>query len=732
MAVRTDLRSEKSRAVIKHLDAGFLGRRRVKLIHQTERAECGLACLAMVANYHGLDVDLATLRNRFTPSMRGVTLKTLVANADELGLLPRPVSLPLQQIVNLQTPAILHWNFNHFVVLAKINNRSATIYDPEGHCREIQVAELVKHFSGVALELSPGADFKPLRQKVQLNLSQLWSNVYGANQAIAQIIILSLVMQIFVVASPYYMQLALDSALPALDYSLLTVLAIGFALFTLISAGAIFLRDFVLLQAGNSLGLGLSVNVAKRLFKLPVPWFEKRHIGDILARFQSVHPIRHFLTEGATAALLDGVLAIFVLVVMFFYSLALSILALLAFLCYASIRLITFSLQRRANEDAIVAGGKEQSTLIESLRGMTTLRLFNKELDRHIIWQNRLVDSVNSGIRLGRLEAWQSLASNLIFGLETVVSIWLAVSFAIDGGFTVGMIFAFTAYKAQFLGRSSALVDHWISYRMLGLHLERLSDIALAKQDISFEETGSTAALKGAIELRSVCFRYSVSDPIVLDNIDLRVEAGDHIAITGQSGGGKSTLVKILLGLIVPDHGEVLIDGLPMKVFGFKNYHQQVGAVLQDDHIFTGSLADNVSFFEQAGDRERIVRACRAAAIHDEILAMPMGYDTLVGDMGSTLSGGQRQRLLLARALYREPRILILDEGTSALDSTREQLVNLAVADLGITRIIIAHRLETILSAKRVYRLQDQRLSDVTDEFDRRRDKWLGTTGAVT
>jgi len=512
------------------------------------------------------------------------------------------------------------------------------------------------------------------------------------------------VMQAFVLASPYYMQVAIDRALPALDRDLLTVLALGFGLFTLINVAASLLRSFVLLSAGSSLSYGVAANVARRLFRLPVSWFEKRHVGDVLSRFQSITPIQQAMTQGAVAAVIDGALAILILVVMFFYSATLTLIALVAFALYALVRFISFSFQREAQEETIVQHSREQSMLIESIRGIVTLRLFNRESARHAQWQTKLTDAVNADIGLARIGIWQQVANTLIFGLETILAIWLAIGFVIDGGFSVGMVFAYIAYKTQFLTRAASLIDQGIAFKMLGLHLERLSDIAMADQDPSFAKSlPPKAELKGRLELRNIRFRYSPSDPLVLDGVDLVVEPGEHVAITGPSGGGKSTLVKIILGLLEPDEGEVLVDGVPLDRFGHKNYHDQIGAVLQEDSLFAGSLADNIALFDDALDMERIVASAQAAAIHEDIARMPMQYETLVGDMGSTLSGGQKQRVLLARALYRQPKLLVMDEGTSHLDAAHEHAVNAAVAKMGVTRIIIAHRAETIAAAGRLF-----------------------------
>jgi ATP-binding cassette, subfamily B, bacterial CvaB/MchF/RaxB len=682
------------------LHTGFTSQSRVRLIRQTEMTECGLACLAMVAGVHGLDVDLGTLRRRFQPSMRGSSLKSLIGIADQLCLTSRAVKLPLESVKDLHVPAILHWDLNHYVVLERVKAGKALIHNPDGRSKWYGVDELSDHFSGVALELRPADNFEPNRQRERLKLSQLWRRMSGLKRALAQTLVLSLVLQGFVLASPYYMQVALDSALPALDKNLLAVLALGFGLFTLINAGATLLRSFVLLSAGSAMAYGIASNVARRLFRLPVSWFEKRHVGDILSRFQSVAPIQQALTQGAVAAVIDGALAVLILAVMVFYSVKLTLIALAAFALYAIVRAVSFALQRDAQEHSIIASGKEQSAMVESVRGIVTLRLFNRETSRHALWQSRLADSVNASIQLSRVGIWQTVANTLIFGIENILTIWLAVGFVISGGFSVGMVFAYLAYKTQFTQRGSSLIDQAIAFRMLGLHLERLSDIALADQDVSFAQTPvARQELKGRIELRDVRFRYSPADPYVLDGVSLVVEPGDHVAITGPSGGGKSTLAKIILGLLEPESGEVLVDGVPLRQFGYANYREQVGAVLQDDHLFAGSIADNIALFDDSPDMQRIVSAAAAAAIHDDIARMPMGYETLVGDMGSSLSGGQKQRVVLARALYRAPRILVMDEGTSHLDTELERRVLEILRQVAVTRIVIAHRSAAIESA---------------------------------
>ena len=694
------------------IDMGMIGRRRVRLIRQSEAAECGLAALGMVANAWGHDVDLGALRRRFGVSSRGIGLRGLMQTADAMGFTARPLKTGVGGLGSLQLPAILHWNMNHFVVVTKVAKGRAFVLDPAQDGRWHDAESLSRHFSGVALELRPTTNFTPLKETHRLRLTQLWSHASGLKRSMAQVAMLSIVLQAYALASPYLLQLAVDQALPAFDADLLAVLAIGFGLFTIVNGGATLLRSFVLLASGTALSFGIASNVARRLMRLPIAWFEKRTVGDVLSRFQSVQPIQKLLTESAAASAIDGLLAVLTLALMLAYSPLLTLIPVVALALYIAVRLLTLPAERRAENERITAAGREQSAMIETLRGIVTLRLSGREIMRHAVWQNKLSESLGANYAHERIRAWQAAASALLSGLEIVILVWLGVLAVIHGGFSVGMVFAFLAYRLQFATTTKTLTDRFIDLRMLSLHLERLSDIALTEEDRGFFEPElGERELRGEIELKGVVFAYGVHEPQVLRGLNLHIAAGEHVAITGTSGGGKSTLAKILLGLTDPTAGEVLIDGTPLAAWGRRAFREQIAAVLQDDLLFAGTIAENVAGFTEI-DPARLEEAFKAAAISEDIARMPMQHLTLVGDMGSSLSGGQRQRILLARALYRRPKLLLLDEGTAHLDTEHERAVNAAVASLGITRVIIAHRRETIEAADRVVTLRDGQAFD--------------------
>jgi ATP-binding cassette subfamily B protein RaxB len=693
----------------------FTGRARLPVILQTEVAECGLACLAMVAAFHGHEFDLNTMRRRFPISAKGVTLKGLIDVASRLGFSSRPLRLEPVHLKELRLPAILHWDLNHFVVLKSVGRSKVTIHDPAVGLRSYDFNELSKHMTGVALELTPTPKFEKKREIERLRIGALIGRVAEFGRALGQALILSVIVQLFVLASPFYMQIAVDDVVAKGDSGLLVALAVGFGLFTLINVAATALRSFVSLQLGNVVSFQMAVGLFHHLMRLPLPYFERRHIGDLISRFAATYPIKDLITEGLVAALVDGVMAIATLALMLVYSWLLALVSLAAIVLYVTLRLAAIGALRRRTEDQIQARAREDSTFIETVRAVQTIKLFGREAEREGLWQNRYAAFVNAGIKLGRLQINFKAANDLIFGIENVTAIYLGARLAIDGALTIGMLFAYMSYKQQFLDKMARLIEKMIDLRMLDLYLERLGDIALAERERGLDTASHSARpLVGAIEARDVSFRYAETEPYVLEDATLRIEPGEFVAITGPSGGGKTTLMKLMLGLFEPASGEILIDGYTIGALGVATLREQVGVVMQDDQLLSGSIQENISFFDSTVDPAWVQRCAEAAGIHNDIMRMPMGYHTLVGDMGGALSGGQRQRVLLARALYRKPRILFLDEGTSHLDPAMEQQVNSEIGKLAITRVIIAHRPQTVAAADRILVVHQGRVSEVT------------------
>jgi ATP-binding cassette subfamily B protein RaxB len=688
----------------------FKNRGHLPVIHQTEAAECGLACLAMVASYHGHRIDLNTLRRRYPVSLKGVTLRAVIHVASQLHLASRAIRFELEHLRSLRLPAIVHWDMNHLVVMKCVTRRGITVHDPAGGQRSFSLAEASKHLTGVALELSPSDDFLPKDERARLPFSTFWSQLSGSSHALVQILILSVVLELFVIASPFYLQLTVDEVIARGDVDLLIVLALGFALFTAIKVAANAIRSLILLIVQNVMHFQIGARLFHHLVHLPIAYFEKRHIGDILSRFTSIEPIRAALAEGVITAVIDGVMALATIAMIFVYSAKLALVVLIAFALYAVVRIGLYRVLRQRSLAVIEAKAQENSTFIETLRAIQTLKLFNRESDREAQWLNRYADVVSANVRLGRTKVAFTTINDVIFGLENIITIYLAARMTLADAFTIGMIFAFMSYKAQFIEKGVQLVEKALDFRILELHLERLADIALSKLERGHDQVlAYTRPIEGRIELRNVFFRYADSEPFVLEEINIVIEPGQFVTITGPSGGGKTTLIKIMLGLLEPTSGEILIDGLPLVTIGPRAYREQIGAVMQEDQLLSGSIADNICFFDHEFDQRRMIECAQLARIHDEIMAMPMSYNSLIGDMGSSLSGGQKQRILLARALYRHPRMLFLDEGTAHLDVENEKGINESLRWLNITRISVAHRPEISSGADQILQIGPRR-----------------------
>jgi ATP-binding cassette, subfamily B, bacterial CvaB/MchF/RaxB len=687
------------------------GASRVPVILQTEAAECGLACLAMVASALGLRTDLPTLRQRFSLSLKGVTLVDLVRMAEALQLNSRALRAELDDLPQLQTPCILHWDLNHFVVLVSVKGSEAVVHDPARGMRRLTMAELSRHFTGVALELQPAPGFALATHRQRVTLRQLLGPVSGLKRSLAQIFTLALALESFVLLTPFFLQWVVDGVLVSGDRDLLVTLGIGFGLLVLVQAATAAARSWAVLVLSATLNLQWLVNVFAHLMRLPVAWFEKRHAGDIWSRFASVQQIQKTLTTNFIEAVLDGFLVVLTLAMMAFYSVQLTLVALAAVAAYGLLRWLFFRPLRHAAEETLVFEGKQASHFLESLRGVQAIKLFNAQADRQSRFSSLVVDAMNASIATRKLELLFSVLHRLLFGLERVVVVWLGALLVLDQRLSVGMLFAFFAYKETFASRVSGLIDKTVELKMLKLQGERLADIVLSAPEADGALVPRPASLTASIELRNVSFRYADGEPDVLRGVSLKIEPGESVAIVGPSGCGKTTLLKLMLGIHTPASGEVLVCGVLLSKLGLRAWRGQVGVVMQDEPLFSGSLADNIGFFDPEPDMAWIEQCARVAAVHDEIEAMPMGYHTLIGDMGAALSGGQKQRVLLARALYKRPKVLLLDEATGSLDVERERVVNHAVRQLALTRVIVAHRPETIASAARVIALHEGRVA---------------------
>jgi ATP-binding cassette, subfamily B, bacterial CvaB/MchF/RaxB len=539
---------------------------------------------------------------------------------------------------------------------------------------------------------------------------------------LGQVLLLSLALEVFGLVSPLFMQWVLDDVVISRDVQLLTTLALGFGLLMVVQQATNLIRAWLLMVIKTSVGLQWKANVFAHMTRLPLSYFQNRHLGDIVSRAGSVNEIQSTLTSAFVEALFDGLLVILTLVLMFVYSPTLAWVAVVAVVLYLAMRLIWYRPLYAAFEETLVRDASQSSHFLESIRGMRAIQLFGRQNQRQAAWQTLQVSATNARLKVEKLQLIYQVVRGLLSGGMTLLVIWLGTRQIIATELTVGMLIAFMAYRGQFEQRVIALIDKAIDLKMLRLHAERLADLVLTPASDTTERMGandliaqsagqtSVAPTSPTIEIENLRYRYSDQGPWVLDGLNLRIPQGQVLAITGRSGCGKTTLINLLLGTYAPLEGSLKADGLPLAQIGIDRWRQGVATVMQDDTLFAGSISDNLCFFDERPDFERMAECARMANLHDDIEQMPMAYQTLVGDMGTVLSGGQKQRLLLARALYKRPRILILDEATSHLDVESEAKVNAAIASLNITRIVVAHRPETIRSAQRVVVLSQGRV----------------------
>ncbi len=688
-------------ALLDRIQTGW--RSAMPVVLQTEASECGLACLVMLLAHHGTTTDLPTLRSRHGAMPQGMTVTDLIRVAAVEHLTTRALRLDLHELRALRLPCILHWELSHFVVLREIRGDGVVIIDPAHGERKVSLEEFSRAFTGVALEVWPSSGFAPRHEAQRISLRHLIGHVGGLWPTLWRVLAVSLALEVLGLMSPLFMQWIVDHVIVSRDLDLLTTLGIGFVLLLFVQQAFTVLRSWLVLRVGTQLRVQWRSNVLSHLLRLPLDYFSRRHLGDVMSRFGSISNIQQVLTSTFVEAALDGVMVILALSLMLLYSLELSAVAVLSVLLYTLVRVARYGPLRRATAERIVRSANESSHLLETVRGIRTIRLFARETERLGTWQSLMVADVNAGLRIQRLEIFYRMVRRTLSGLFTLLLLWLGARTVIAGGMSVGMLLAFLAYRSQFDGRVTDLVNKWFDLRMLGLDAQRLADIVLTPAEPGGAAVaGAASATPPEIKLAGLHFRYAEGTPDVLADLHLHIPAGQSVAIAGPSGCGKTTLVNMLLGAYHAQRGAILIDGVALEHFGIDRWRARVGTVMQDDVLFAGSVADNISFFDPKADHQWVEQCARHASIHDDIARMPMAYQTLVGDMGTTLSGGQKQRVLLARALYRRPQVLILDEATSHLDALREAQVNAAVSKMAVTRIVVAHRQETLASVDRV------------------------------
>ncbi|HBY4451573.1 TPA: peptidase domain-containing ABC transporter [Klebsiella pneumoniae] len=688
------------RRMINQLDMRW--RRRVPVIHQTETSECGLACLAMICGHFGKNIDLISLRRKFNLSARGANLAGINSIAEQLGMVTRALSLELDELGALKTPCILHWDFSHFVVLVSVKRNRYVLHDPARGRRNVGLEEMTRYFTGVALEVWPGSEFSEETTQNRIQLRSLINSIYGIKSTLAKIFCLSVVIEAINLVMPVGTQLVMDHAIPAGDRGLLTLISAGLMFFILLRAATGMLRAWSSLVMGTLINVQWQSGLFNHLLRLPLAYFERRKLGDIQSRFGSLDTLRATFTTSVVGAIMDSIMVVGVFVMMLLYGGYLTWIVLGFTTVYVLIRLVTYGYYRQISEETLVRGARASSYFMETLYGIATVKIQGMAERRGTHWLNLKIDAINSGIKLTKMDLFFGGINTFVAACDQVAILWLGTSLVIDNQMTIGMFVAFGSFRGQFSDRVASLTNFLLQLRMMSLHNERIADIALHEKEEKKPELDIVADMTPvSLETTDLSYRYDSQSAPVFSGLYLSVTPGESVAITGTSGAGKTTLMKVLCGLFEPDSGKVLVNGTDIRQLGINNYHRMIACVMQDDRLFSGSIRENICGFSEEMDEAWMIECARASYIHDVIMKMPMGYETLIGELGEGLSGGQKQRIFIARALYRRPGILFMDEATSSLDTESERFVNVAIRNMNITRVIIAHRETTLRTVER-------------------------------
>lgn len=681
------------------LRLGRRGATRVPFIPQTAATDCGAACLGMVLAYHGKRLGSKEILEVLKIGRDGSQAQELVRTGEWFGLRGRGVQL--EDVASLQyvpRGSILHWGFRHFVVLERMTKRGAVVVDPALGRREVSEAELRSSFTGVALLFEPGDAFERSNER-RLGLRRYVRPILGQSRTLIRLLTLSILVQLLALALPILTGTVVDRVVPRQDFHLLWILSIGLVGVVLFQFLTSLIRAHLMVHLQTNLDAKVTLDFLDHLFELPYSFFQIRSSGDLMMRLNSNATIREILTSTALSGIFDGVLVSFYVILLFALDPVIGGLALFLGLLRIGLFLATRKRHRNIMSRILQTQADSRGYQVQMLSGIETLKAMGVERRAVQRWSSLFAEELNASIDRARLNAvFQSLLSSLTTA-STFAILLVGAYRVLHGELSLGTMLALSALASGFLGPLSALVSTALQLQLLGSYLDRINDVLDTAPEQDREKVVSARRLRGKIELENVSFRYSESGPWVVDDVSLTIEPGSFVALVGPSGAGKSTLAHLLVGLYRPTAGRILYDGVDLEGLELRSLRSQLGIVTQDPYLFASSIRSNIALADPAVPLEQVARAAKLAKIHDEIIAMPMGYETVLGSGGASLSGGQRQRVALARALVHRPAILLLDEATSDLDTVTEKRIQHKLDELYCTRIVIAHRLSTVQSA---------------------------------
>jgi ATP-binding cassette subfamily B protein len=686
--------------------------RRYPWLRQHGETDCGAACLAMVSRFYGVRLAIGRLRDLIQAGPEGASLYNLAAGAEALGYITRAVKTDVGHLAGLGLPAIAHWKGYHYVVVYEVTKTAVIVGDPARGLVRMPHVEFAAGWTGRLLLLEPTAslqDSEPARTTLRRFLPLL----RPYHWLLMEVILASLVLELLALASPIFTQAIVDKVLVHGNVSMLNIMVVGMVIVGVSRAVTGLLRQYLLIYVSSRLSMHMAANLFQQILQLPFSYFRSRTIGDLLTRFGDSLKVRQLITGTSIATLLDTFMIVVYLSLMFYYNAKLTGLSLILLPLFTALVVCLTPVMRRNNQDIFARQATGQSTIVESITSIETLKVAASELPRRWQYENQLVQHVNTLYQAAKLSMVLNTLSNAVQMFSQTLLLWYGAHLVLQSELTVGQLMAFQSLIGMVTTPIMGLIGMWQTLQDAALSVERLNDI----YDAEPEEAHSAQLirlppLRGRITFEHVSFRYNPEGRNILTDIHVDILPGQTCAIVGRSGSGKSTLVLLLERFYAPTAGRILVDGYDIASVAVHSLRTQLGVVPQESTIFTGTIRDNIALAEPDAPMERVVAAARTANAHDFIMAFPLGYATMVGDLGIKLSGGQKQRLCIARALFHAPSIIIFDEATSALDSESEKAIQDNMQDMlqERTAIIIAHRLSTVQHADLILVLDDGRI----------------------
>ncbi|MGH9869343.1 MAG: peptidase domain-containing ABC transporter [Candidatus Polarisedimenticolia bacterium] len=685
-------------------------RRRIPFVQQLSATDCGPACLAMVLGYHGKGVALEEVRSIVGSGRDGANALSLLEAGRWFGLRGRGIRLEAEDLEFLQPGAILHWDFKHFVVFDRLRKGRLDIVDPAAGRRQVSLEQFRRSFTGVALELEPSEEFQPGRGRRAQGTWRHHRRLIEHSGLLSRVVVISVLIQILAMALPLMVGVLVDRVVPRSDHHLLAVLGAGLLMVVVFRFLASCVRAHLVLSLQTHLDSKMTLDFMDHLVSLPYAFFHLRPAGDLLMRLQSNATVREIITSSTVSGLLDGGLVSLYLILLLAASPSMGWLVLLLAMIRVAVFLLTRRTFRDLTSESLEAQSRSQSYEVQIMAGIETLKSSGVEHRAVEHWTHLFVDVMNVSLRRGRLSALVDSALDALSMASPLIILGYGATLVMSGGISLGTMLAMSALAAGFLVPLSALVSTGLKLQLLGSYLERINEIFDTPPEQDRAAVTRSVKLRGGITLEQVSFRYGPLSPEVVREVSVEIRPGAHVAIVGRSGSGKSTLAKLLLGLYPPTKGRILYDGVDLAGLESRSLRRQLGIVPQHPYLFGTTIRGNIALADPTLPLEQVIQAARLAQIHDDVSAMPLGYETILVDGGASLAGGQRQRVALARALVQQPAILLLDEATSALDAITESRIHKSLAALPCTRIIIAHRLSTIVHADLILVMEDGRV----------------------